>query len=116
MSLAPRFLILRRDVGKAVRLAEEVSKAARSAIRRAGLLEMVPSREMRRPAWSEFRSRVSWNWGIRDSTCAATSGGVVDVMAGCMSLGKEEEVWLVLTWWTMMDEIGLWICKHKISR
>ena len=70
----------------------EVSKAARSAIKRAGLEDIVPSRDMRRPAWSELSKRVSWNWGIRDSTWAATSGGVVDVIAVLLKIleGQEE--------------------------
>lgn len=80
MSFAPRFLILRSEVEKLDRMVGLVSKAARSASRRAGLESMVPRREMRRPAWSELRRRVSWNLGIRDSTWAATSGGVVEVM------------------------------------
>lgn len=80
MSFAPRFLMLRREVEKVVRLDLEVSKAARSAIRRAGWSSMVPSREMRRPAWSELRRRVRINLGIRDSTCAAISGGVVEAI------------------------------------
>lgn len=60
--------MLRREVEKVERMAGEVSKAARSAMRSAGLLEMLPRREMRRPAWSELRSRVSLNCGISDST------------------------------------------------
>lgn len=72
--------MLRRDVEKPSRMAGVVSKAARSAMRSAGCESMIPSRLMRRPAWSELRSRVSLNLGIRDSTWAATSGGVVEVM------------------------------------
>ena len=66
-----------REVGKVVRVVGEVSKAARSAMRRAGRWSMVPRREMRRPAWSEERSRVRVNFGIRSET-----GEVVDVMMG----------------------------------
>lgn len=82
MSFAPRFLIFRREVGKADRCSGVVEKAARSARRSAGEESMVPRREMRRPAWSELRSRVNWNLGMRASTAAAISGDVVDVMVG----------------------------------
>lgn len=72
--------MVEREVGKAVRCSESVAKAARSARRRAGWLSMVPSREMRRPAWSWFRSSENWKRGMRASARAAISGGVVDVM------------------------------------
>jgi hypothetical protein len=80
MSFAPRFLMRVRVVGKAVRRVIVVSKAARSARRSAGREEMVPRREMRRPAWSEFRRRVRRKWGIRDSTWVAMAGGVVEAI------------------------------------
>ena len=48
-----------REVEKPRIRASEVSKAARSAIRRASWESIVPSREIRRPAWSELRRRVS---------------------------------------------------------
>lgn len=85
--------MLRREVEKEERVLEDVEKAARSAMRSAGLEEMLPRREMRRPAWSELRSRVSWNWGIRDSTCAAMSGGVVEVMVVGVDLGAVNVGW-----------------------
>lgn len=81
--------MLRREVGNEVRLDVEVSNAARSAIRRPGLLSMVPRREMRRPAWSELRRRVSLNLGMSDSTWAAISGGVVEVMVAVI-VGEEK--------------------------
>jgi hypothetical protein len=52
MSLAPRFWMDEREEEKVVRWVDEVSKAARSAMRMAGCEAMVPRREMRRPAWS----------------------------------------------------------------
>lgn len=75
--------MLRSEVEKLFRISGFVSKAARSASRRAGLESMVPRREMRRPAWSEFKRRVRWNLGIRASAWAATSGGVVEVIVDC---------------------------------
>jgi hypothetical protein len=57
-------------------------------MKRAGWSWIVPRREMRRPAWSELRRRVSLNWGIRDSTWNAISGGVVDAMVGDVRSSK----------------------------
>jgi hypothetical protein len=84
--------MLRREVEKTDRVVGEVEKAARSAISKAGWDEMVPRREMRRPAWSEERRRVSLNWGMRDSALEAISGGVVEVMVGCVNEGMARVV------------------------
>jgi len=45
---------------------------------------MLPSREMRRPFWSWFRSRWNWNWGIKDSAAvlASIAGSASVAMVG----------------------------------
>lgn len=72
--------MLRRDSGKEVRVEGEVEKAARSAMRRAGWVWIVPRREMRRPAWSEERRRVRRKWGRRVVGSVVELGAVGVVM------------------------------------
>ena len=67
MSFAPRFLVFVIAERKALTVVGSEGNAARSSVRSAGVDDMLPRRDTRRPFWSWFNRRSNWNWGMRAS-------------------------------------------------